>query len=436
MLTSPLELSASNGRVGGKSHAPACLQTPLPCLPDKPPGGYSTLPKHELNWLAAALVLVAVFALCPRVAAQGGRTDDPISNSWNPVGPLGGTINAFVVSPSNPGIAYVAAAGGVFRSSNNGGFWFAASNGLPGLPVNALAVSAGNPDVVFAAINDASLGGVFKTTDGGVTWNPVNNGKGALTVTALAVNAANQNIVYAGTLGGGVYKSTTGGASWDNVNNGLGGNLQIVALAISRSSPGTLYAGTQNNRVFRTTNDAASWEDHTPPGSFPQLTGVTVDPNNAAVVFAHFGASFVSGSATYRSSDGGGNWSAFLLNAFPIASAGPGNSSVIYAKIFTISGTFLYRTSNGGSSWIVLGTDFLDSTFNYQTMAVSPSDSNVFFAGLNARGLFRTLDGGAVGRPSTAAFWATTADLAGCALAQAGQCQSERRDAEEDRRGE
>ncbi len=73
----------------------------------------------------------------------------------------------------------------------------------------------------------ATGGGVWKTDDGGKTWKPVSDGFFGGSIGAVAVSAWDPNVVYAGggektvrgnvSHGGGVWKSTDAGKTWKHV---------------------------------------------------------------------------------------------------------------------------------------------------------------------------------------------------------------------------
>src|SRR5688572_24452092 len=87
--------------------------------------------------------------------------------------------------------------------------------GPVGNRVSAVAGVPGDPNVYYAG---AASGGLWKSTDGGINWQSLFDNFDVSSVGALAVSASNPNIVWAGTgephirshvtVGNGVYKST------------------------------------------------------------------------------------------------------------------------------------------------------------------------------------------------------------------------------------
>src|SRR5512139_2694471 len=91
---------------------------------------------------------------------------------WTTGGPYGGYVRALAIDPSNPATLYGATGGGVFKSTDSGATWAAASTGLTNLNVSALAINPTNPATLYAGTG----GGVFKSTDSGATWVAASTG--------------------------------------------------------------------------------------------------------------------------------------------------------------------------------------------------------------------------------------------------------------------
>jgi uncharacterized protein (TIGR03437 family) len=68
-----------------------------------------------------------------------------------------------IVDPTNPQALYVGGEGGVFKSLDGGGHWFAVNSGLDELSVGGLAIDPMNPAVLYAS----GPNGVYKTVTGG-----------------------------------------------------------------------------------------------------------------------------------------------------------------------------------------------------------------------------------------------------------------------------
>src|SRR4051812_44647440 len=99
---------------------------------------------------------------------------------------------------------------------------------------------------IFAA---AAAGGIWKSGNNGVTWRPVFDEKRIASVGVIAIAQSDTQIVYAGTgepnerypiePGGGVYKSTDGGLTWRP--SGLEKTQHIGRIVVHPTNPDIAY---------------------------------------------------------------------------------------------------------------------------------------------------------------------------------------------------
>jgi photosystem II stability/assembly factor-like uncharacterized protein len=215
--------------------------------------------------------------------------------TWTHVG-LDSTraIGRIVVDPREPGVAYVAALGNLWKASPERG--------------------------------------VYKTTDGGRTWTKslfVDTLTGAVD---LVMDPNDPNTLYAamyqrlrtpccfngGGPGSGIFRTTDGGASWQRLGGGLpAGDVGRIGLAISHTNGKRVYAvveapggGRGAGRggaggaggVYRTDDGGATWVHLNPLDPRPMYySSLAVDPTNDARVY-------MMARYFYRSDDGGSQW--------------------------------------------------------------------------------------------------------------------------------
>jgi len=135
-------------------------------------------------------------------SADGGTT-------WSDLGLDSDQVTALAVDPSDPQTLYAGTgAGEMFKSSDGGATWQRLGNGFPQhQPVDGVAIDPANPATVFAGTNRvegiAGLG-VYRTTDGGQSWSAASAGLTNRDVDALAMEPSGATI-YAATGGGGVF---------------------------------------------------------------------------------------------------------------------------------------------------------------------------------------------------------------------------------------
>lgn len=233
-------------------------------------------------------------------------------------------IGDVAVSQINPDIVWVGAGesnnrqstswgGGLFKSTD-GGKTFA----LVGLPnskhINRIVIHPTNENVVLVAATGPLFGpggerGVYKTTDGGLTWKQVLKGDDDTGANDVAISATNPNVLFAsmyqrrrtaccmngGGPGSALFKSTDGGDTWTKVT-GAGfptGSLGRIAVDVFRQSGNIVYATVEAPTAARGGAAQAPSEEMAAAAPAPA---------------AGRGAGAPSASGTYRSTDGGATW--------------------------------------------------------------------------------------------------------------------------------
>ncbi|MBK8148749.1 MAG: glycosyl hydrolase [Acidobacteria bacterium] len=246
----------------------------------------------------------------------------------------------------------------------------------------AVAGVPGQPNVYYFG---ATGGGVWKTTDSGVNWAPVSDAFFKTgSVGAIAVADSDPNVIYVGmgespvrgnvSHGDGVYKSTDGGKSWKHI--GLGDSRQIGRIRVHPKNPdivyvaamGHLWGPNQERGVFRSKDGGKTWDKILFKSAEAGAFDLSFDPANPNTMFAAFWQvkrtpwtliSGGDGSAIYKSTDGGDNWTDISRNkGLPSGvlgkigiSVSPVNSNRVWAMIEAKDGG-LYRSDDGGENWI------------------------------------------------------------------------------------
>ncbi|MBD5633785.1 MAG: sialidase [Candidatus Eremiobacteraeota bacterium] len=238
----------------------------------------------------------------------------------------------------------------------------------------------------------AASGGVWKSSDGGTTFDPVFDKEPVQSIGAIALDPTHPDTVWVGTgeswtrnsvsIGDGIYKSTDGGQNWAHA--GLPNSERIARIVVSPKDgnvvyacvPGKLWSDSADRGLYRTTDGGAHWSlvlhgENLSTG----CSSVTMDPTHSNVLFAGLwdfrrkgwtfrsggdGPDARSGSALYRSNDGGTTWSRLT----PATNAGlpkgpwgrvevaiaPSNAKMVYAFIEN-KRSALFVSSDAGRTW-------------------------------------------------------------------------------------
>src|SRR5215831_18127160 len=289
-----------------------------------------------------------------------------------------------------------------------------------------IASTAGVPGDPTTYYMGSASGGVWKSTDSGATWEPTFDDQPVQAIGALAVSASDPNQVWAGTgeawvirdsdIGGdGIYKSTDAGKTWKNV--GLPQAGRIGRIIVHPTDPNIVYACVigrvtapqQERGVFMTTDGGATWKQSLFVDQNTGCSGFSMDPGHPDVLIAgmwqvelHTWAMFSGGpgSGVYLTHDGGKTWTK-ATSGMPRSPVGKidvaiaaSNPQRMYALIQTANQGSLWRSEDGGASWKTVSWDrTLIGRAGYSiSMKVNPQNPDDLFI-LNS-GFHQSSDGG------------------------------------------
>ena len=118
--------------------------------------------------------------------------------------------------------------GGLYKSVDGGDHWTKLGNGLPDelFGKSNIAVTAANPDRVYALIEAKPGSGLYRSDDAGEHWTLINTQGSLITrpfyYTTIAADPTNADVVYAGAEG--FFKSTDGGKTFRRFDTPHGDN--------------------------------------------------------------------------------------------------------------------------------------------------------------------------------------------------------------------
>ena len=260
--------------------------------------------------------------------------------------------------------------------------------------VISMAIDPAYPATVYAGTKGDA---VFKSYDGGQRWVSMRSGLDDATITSVVNQllfdpADSQHIFLATTMG--VYETKNGGDSWSKKMDGMKEVLMVVTLGMDPTRPDILYAGTSGG-VYKSIDQAGHWEkvnnglvppDMVKTSRALNVTSILVDPYEPDTVYA------ATLAGLYKTTDAAASWKRIgesLPDQMIIAMAlDRTRKGVIY-----ITGRDgVHRSVDGGATWASINNGF--ATTNIRTIAQSPSDPKLFYAGTNGSGLYRSKDAG------------------------------------------
>jgi photosystem II stability/assembly factor-like uncharacterized protein len=330
-------------------------------------------------------LIALVVALCAWLALSGcGRSD---------------AIVVIAVHPTNPNILYVATNDYIYKTRDGGQTWENLSRGMSHSRVIAMAIDPGYPATIYAGTKGDA---VFKSYDGGQRWVSLRNGLDSVDISSVVnqfvFDPGSSNRLFVATTMG-VFETNDGGDSWKKRMDGMKEVLMVFTLAQDSKRPWMLYAGTSGG-VYRTVDRAARWDKINNGLVAPEIRsssralGVTVmavDPFVPDTVYA------ATLNGLYRTTTAGGEWIRIaqslpdqMISALVLDRA---RSGVLYVA----SREGIHKSINGGMSWQPVNRGL--ASLNIRSLVQSPLDPNVFYAGTNGSGLYRSPDGGETWMP-------------------------------------
>ena len=268
--------------------------------------------------------------------------------------------------------------------------------------VIGFAVDPRNPAKYFVGV---ASGGVWKTVNAGTTWTPVFDNEASYSIGAIVLDPKNPLVVWVGTgennsqrsvsYGNGVYKSEDGGRTWRNV--GLRTSEHIGRIVIDPKDSNIVYVASQGplwgpggeRGLFKTTDGGKAWKNILNISEHTGVTDVVIDPNDPNTIYCaayqrrrHMWTLINGGpeSAIYKSTDAGATWNK-LRAGLPTVELGrvglaisPVDSNVIYATVEAADRKGgIFRSLDRGGSW-ERRNEFDSTAMYYARIVADPKD--------------------------------------------------------------
>ncbi|CAN2048882.1 adhesin/invasin [Candidatus Magnetomoraceae bacterium gMMP-1] len=185
-----------------------------------------------------------------------------------------------------------------------------ANNGGRTTHITSIAVTAENPDIMYAGTNG---GGVYKSTDGGKTWTNISRSSSSAGqnwidpyINDIVIDPNNSNTIYAATgyLGrGNLYRSVDGGHNWNSNNSEEWGGIYNSngAVLTVLCNKDYIWIGTEGYGTLYSENNGKNFSQSTNLGYGKTVYDIVSSDKNAVLYAA-------TPSGVFRSDDSGKNW--------------------------------------------------------------------------------------------------------------------------------
>jgi photosystem II stability/assembly factor-like uncharacterized protein len=193
---------------------------------------------------------------------------------------------------------------------------------------------------------------------------------------------------------------------------------RVTSVAVNPKNKFEYYVGVASGGVWKTVNDGTTWTPVFDNEKSYSTGWVTLDPNDASVVWVGSGESNSQrsvgyGDGIYRSDDGGKNWQNVGLKKSEHIGrvvVDPRDSKVVYVAaegpLWGPGGDRgLYKTTDGGKSWKAVLT--ISENTGVADVAIDSSNPDIVYAAAyqRRRHVFTLIDGG----PESALYKSTDA---------------------------
>ena len=289
--------------------------------------------------------------------------------------------------------------GGFFKSTDGGETFRSVGTGLPGELIGKgnLAVSAADPNRIYALVEALPGGGMYRSDDAGQTWQALPSPGGMIQrpfyYTTLGADPTNADVVYGGAEG--FWRSRDGGQTWQSLRTPHGDNHDIWVSP----NDGNVMVQANDGGANVSTDAGATWttQDNQPTS---EIYGIWLDDR---FPYRIYGAQQDDGTHIISSMASGGErnedwWSGPGCETGPLMPH-PGRNDIVYGSC---KGQYEVRNMETGVSrryWIggqsLYGNDARDLILRFQRvspMETSPHDPDILYYG--SQHVHRTRDMG------------------------------------------
>lgn len=349
---------------------------------------------------------------------------------WKCIGPfnISGRIRSIALHPANQGQIYIgAAAGGVWKTHDNGVHWAPLFDHENSISFGSLALDPVDPEIIYAATGEMIIGGgisylgsgVYRSSNGGKNWDLIGL-PDVGSFSKIYVHPLDRNLIVAGGAEskGGLYISEDMGKNWNRLITG-----NVTDISLNPTNRNEMFIAVNGDGVYHTSNLGNNWtKKSTGISNIGGRISVQAAPSDFSIAYALVERSNSRG-AIFKTTDRGNSWimvhdgdHAFFrgqgfYNNF--LSVHPTNPNIVLA-----GGIDLWRTGNGGNSWQSVSNNTQSARMHVDNhhAAFSPINPSIVYNATDG-GIYMSTDAGVSWKDINAnlaitQFYAITTDLA------------------------
>ena len=334
---------------------------------------------------------------------------------WKSIGPFGSGYNTnLLLDPRDNGRIYAFGNGTLFRSDNKGQDWqditpFVSPDSYAD---NQLYIKENNPDQIYFIYNGE--GKIFKSDNGGNTWNMFYSDENNYNIFFMDKNDPNVLLAYKSIGGWGNYfriilKSEDRGASWYELMNGIDSQDGPVSVFLNTEYPNYMIAMQDitdggdvvyDLKYFRSVNGGTLWQEMD-IGTDTYFYLFLFDPYVSTNMYSIKNKQ--DKYEVYKSSNFGESWFEIgsglpeansFNNRFALSFV-PGNSDKMFLTLITdyyLNGVDIYSSENGGVNWNLYGN--IPDSRKLSQIIINPANNNEFYMASFPLGILYSMNQG------------------------------------------
>jgi uncharacterized protein (TIGR03437 family) len=323
-------------------------------------------------WSAAFRLLPSAFVLAAWMCFSAAWAQFGTSTAWVGQGPIGipTRIVALAADPRSDSTLYLAAGGGIWKSSDGGMGWVGVFDlAAPSAQTCSVALDPTAPNIIYAGTGDNSsprpAQGVARSADGGQSWT-IGVRFTNRPVCLLGIDPQMPARVFAGSSEG-LFVSSNAATSWKKVLSQLVTDISFDGQgSVYAASPTSDSAGLRQKLLWRSSDAGATWSNVSLPvgasgGGTPLWVNVLARGNAVYVALGYrqSAAEVENPSPTplvdfYRSTDAGATWT-----LIPNIGTGAAHAALFAGSSGTtlyLAGQNLQYSQNQGATWFTVST--------------------------------------------------------------------------------